>query len=638
MPMQRKGRKKPAQLSIGKIMNIAHKKMVFLLIAVLLVLLILSLNLGYISASSGENYSKVVLNSRNYASKTIPYRRGTITDINGETLAVSEKVYYVILDCSVLNDDKVDEEARNETVMALVSCFGDQGITEEMIRTYLTEQPDNAYIRLLSEQTAEQIAPFQEKQNAEDSKIIGVWFEDAYKRLYPQGELTSHVVGYTIKSEVGQWGVEAAYDAQLVGSNGRTYGYLNSDDYLETTTKEATDGNTVVMSLNAGAQRIIRKHVIAFNEEHRDEAHDGPGSLDTSVLVMDPNTGAIIAMYNYPEFNPNDYTNLLASGLYTQEQIDAMTEEERNDARSRMWTNYCISSTYEPGSVVKPFTVAAALESGALDGSESFYCDGGENFAAAGYYVSCHLRSGHGTLSLSGAVAQSCNDAMMQISRKTGVKNFTKYQSIFGFGKKTNIDLPGEANAAGLLFDADNMKEIDLGTNSFGQNFNVTMIQTASAFASLINGGKYYQPYVVQRIETAAGEPVSNTKPVLVKETISEKTSQMLKSYMRETMTVGTGKTANIDHYMIGAKTGTAQKLPREAENYLLSFMGYAPADNPEVLLYVVIDQPNAAQQDNSLYVTGLAKNIMTELFPYLEITSSDEQTAADDAIWQYNE
>ena len=636
--MQRRTAKKRRQLSAGKIISTAHKKMVFLLVTVLLVLLILSLNLGYISASSGENYSKVVLNSRNYASKTIPYRRGTITDINGETLAVSEKVYYVILDCSVLNNEKVKEEARTETIRALVSCFGDQGITEELIRSYLTEKSDSAYIRLLAEQTGEQIAPFQEKQNAKDSLITGVWFEDSYKRLYPQGTLASHVVGYTINNEVGQWGIESSYDAQLTGSNGRTYGYLNSDDYLETTTKEASDGNTAVLSLNAGAQRIIRKHVIAFNEELRDAAHEGLGSLNTSVLVMNPNTGAVIAMYNYPEFDPNDYTNLMASGLYTQAQIDAMTEDELKDARSKMWTNYCISNTYEPGSVVKPFTVATALETGALNGNESFYCDGGEDFAAAGYYVRCHNTSGHGMLTLSGSISQSCNDAMMQISRKTGVLNFTKYQSIFGFGKRTNIDLPGEANAAGLLFDADNMKEIDLATNSFGQTYNVTMIQTAAAFASLINGGKYYKPYVVQRIETPAGELVRNTKPVLVKETISEETSRMLKSYMRETMTVGTGKTANIDNYVIGAKTGTAQKLPREDENYLLSYMGFAPVDDPEVLIYVVIDQPNASKQDNSLYVTGLSKKIMEELFPYLEITTANESTNFDDSLWNYNE
>lgn len=618
--------------------KVARKKLGFLLVVVFIAILILSLNLGYISASSGENYSKVVLNSRNYESKTIPFRRGTIMDANGETLAVSEKVYYVILDCKVLNQS--EPEVQNATIMALTACFGDQGITEDFIRGYMVDRADSAYIRILEEQPYEKISPYIEKQEAEDSLVSGsaVWFEDSYKRIYPQGQLTCHAVGYTINNEVGQWGLEAQYDQELTGSNGRTYGYLNADSYMETTTKAATDGNNLISTLDAGAQRIIRKHVLAFNEEHKDEARAGLGSLNTSVLVMNPNTGAVIAMYNYPEFDPNDYTNLLASGLYTQEQIDAMTEEEVTDARSRMWSNYIIGSTYEPGSVSKPFTVAAGLETGSLTGNESYYCDGGEDFSSAGYYVKCNDEDGHGMLNLSGSVSMSCNDALMQIARKVGVQAFSGYQTIFGFGKKTNIDLPGEVNAAGLLFSADDMKEIDLATNSFGQNFNVTMIQTASAFCSLINGGKYYKPYLIQKIESAEKEVVYNAEPVLVKETISEETSAKLRAYMRETMITGTGKTANVENYEIGAKTGTAEKLPREEHNHLLSYMGYAPADNPEVLVYVVIDQPNAEKQDNSLLVTGLSKNIMTELFPYLEITPISETEDNSEAIWEYSE
>lgn len=618
--------------------KVARKKLVFLLVVVFIAILVLGLNLAYISASSGENYSKVVLNSRYYESKTIPFRRGTIMDANGETLAVSEKVYYVILDCSVLN--QCEPDVQNATIMALTACFGDQGITEELIRGYMVDRAKSAYIRILEEQPYEKISPYIEKQEAEDSLVSGtaVWFEDSYKRIYPQGQLTCHAVGYTIKNEVGQWGLEAQYDQELTGSNGRTYGYLNADSYMETTTKAATDGNNLISTLDAGAQRIIRKHVLAFNEEHKDEAREGLGSLNTSVLVMNPNTGAVIAMYNYPEFDPNNYTDLTVSGLYTAEQVAAMSEEEITNARSKMWTNYTIGSTYEPGSVSKSFTVAAGLETGRLTGNESYYCDGGQDFSSAGYYVKCNREEGHGMLSLSGSVAMSCNDALMQIAESIGVEHFSTYQTIFGFGKKTNIDLPGEVNAAGLLFSKDDMKEIDLATNSFGQNFNVTMIQTASAFCSLINGGKYYKPYLIQRIETADKELVYDAEPVLIKETISEETSAKLRAYMRETMTYGTGKTANIENYEIGAKTGTAEKLPREEENYLLSYMGYAPANDPEVLIYVVIDQPNAEIQDNSLLVTGLSKNIMTELFPYLEITSTVETEENPDTVWEYSE
>lgn len=635
-----------AARNVQGLSRITKTKLRWVLFIVFVALFVLSLVLLSISLSRGDEYSKTVLNSSYYESKIIPFRRGTITDINGETLAVSEKVYYVILDCKILNtieDKEKKEKSIDKTIAALVQCFGDQGVSQEQLREYIVNEPDNAYIRLLANQEYEKILPFLDLQE-EDEKdkdgpfITGVWFEESYKRMYPLGSLVSHVVGYTLNSETGQAGLEAQYDEELTGINGRTYGYRNSDSYKETTTKAATDGNNIISTINAGAQRIIEKHVIAFNEAHKNEAKDGLGSLDTSVLVMNPNTGAVIAMYNYPTYDSNNYRDITVSGLYTAEQEASMSEEEISNARSSIWTNYIIGKTYEPGSVAKPFTVAAGLETGKLSGNESYYCDGGQDFKEAGYYVKCNNEKGHGLLSLSECISMSCNDGLMQIAAQIGIKDFSRYQSIFGFGKKTNIDLPGEVNAANLIFSADDMKEIDLATNSFGQTFNVTMIQTASAFCSLINGGRYYKPYLVQKIETASGETVFNAKPVLVKETVSEETSEKLRSYMRQTMITGTGKTANIENYEIGAKTGTAEKLPRADQNYLLSFMGYAPNDNPEVLIYVVIDEPNVEKQDNSLLVTGLSKAIMEELFPYLEITSTNETEQSNDNLWDFAE
>lgn len=635
-----------AARNVQGLSRITKTKLRWVLFIVFVALFVLSLVLLSISLSRGDEYSKTVLNSSYYESKIIPFRRGTITDINGETLAVSEKVYYVILDCKILNtieDKEKKEKSIDKTIAALVQCFGDQGVSQEQLREYIVNEPDNAYIRLLANQEYEKILPFLDLQE-EDEKdkdgpfITGVWFEESYKRMYPLGSLVSHVVGYTLNSETGQAGLEAQYDEELTGINGRTYGYRNSDSYKETTTKAATDGNNIISTINAGAQRIIEKHVIAFNEAHKNEAKDGLGSLDTSVLVMNPNTGAVIAMYNYPTYDSNNYRDITVSGLYTAEQEASMSEEDISNARSSIWTNYIIGKTYEPGSVAKPFTVAAGLETGKLSGNESYYCDGGQDFKEAGYYVKCNNEKGHGLLSLSECISMSCNDGLMQIAAQIGIKDFSRYQSIFGFGKKTNIDLPGEVNAANLIFSADDMKEIDLATNSFGQTFNVTMIQTASAFCSLINGGKYYKPYLVQKIETASGETVFNAKPVLVKETVSEETSEKLRSYMRQTMITGTGKTANIENYEIGAKTGTAEKLPRADQNYLLSFMGYAPNDNPEVLIYVVIDEPNVEKQDNSLLVTGLSKAIMEELFPYLEITSTNETEQSNDNLWDFAE
>ena len=223
------------------------------------------------------------------------------------------------------------------------------------------------------------------------------------------------------------------------------------------------------------------------------------------------------------------------------------------------------------------------------------------------------------------AIANSCNVALMTMAESIGVDHFTRYQHIFGFGEYTGIDLPGEAGTAGLLYTADNMTAVDLATNSFGQSFNVTMVQLITGFSSLINGGYYYEPHVVKQIQDQNGNVIETKDPVLLRKTVSAETSTMLKSYMKATMEYGTGKKAAVEGYDIGAKTGTAQKIPRKEGKYLLSYIGYAPQENPEVVVYVVIDEPNVSAQDNSLLVLELAKSIMEEAFPYLGITTIQE-------------
>ena len=239
--------------------------------------------------------------------------------------------------------------------------------------------------------------------------------------------------------------------------------------------------------------------------------------------------------------------------------------------------------------------------------------------------VKCHKLSGHGIQTIEDAIANSCNVALMQMAETIGVEDFVKYQSIFGFGETTGIDLPGEAE--GLLFSAEDMKQIDLATSSFGQSFTVTATQMVAGFSSLINGGNYYEPHIVKQIQDENGNIIENKDPVLLKKTISEETSKTLREYMRKTMTEGTGKNAQVEGYDIGAKTGTAQKIPRTSGKHLLSYMGFAPVDNPEVLVYVIIDEPNVENQANSSYVTDLARNIMTEAFPYLNITKATDST-----------
>jgi stage V sporulation protein D (sporulation-specific penicillin-binding protein) len=590
-----------------------QKKLVMLYVAIILAFVFLVGRITYINASKGDEYTKLVLEQQQYDSRTIPYKRGDIMDRNGTKLATSERVYNVILDVKAMTSD---EDYIEPTIQVLKDCFD---IDETTVRALIQESPNSRYNILLKGIDYNKAKEFEkiDEDNENYPNVKGIWLEDDYVRKYPYNSLACDILGFTVDGNVGNAGIEASYNSILNGTDGREYGYLDQDSTVEHTVKEPVNGNTVVSTIDLQVQSIVEKHILAFNEEHKNEATVGEGSRNTGVIVMNPQNGEIIAEASYPNFDLNSPRDL--SKYYTEEQLKAMSDEEQLEALNALWRNFCVSDTYEPGSTMKPFTVAAALETGALTGEESFYCGG--MLHVGDHDIHCINRSGHGTQTLKEAVENSCNVALMQIADLIGVEDFCKYQHIFGFGELTGIDLPGDASTAGLLYTPDNMDDASLATNAFGQNFNVTMTQLAAGFCSLINGGEYYEPHVVKQIQDENGNVISNEEPVLVKRTISQETSTMVKDYMRGVVLNGSGKKANMDAYEVGGKTGTAEKLPRDNGKYLVSFIGYAPQENPEVVIYVVIDEPNASDQAQSAFAVQLARDIMDEIFPYLGIT-----------------
>lgn len=613
-----------------------QKKLVMLYVAIILAFVFLVGRITYINASKGDEYTKLVLEQQQYDSRTIPYKRGDIMDRNGTKLATSERVYNVILDVKAMTSD---EDYIEPTIQVLKDCFD---IDETTVRALIQESPNSRYNILLKGIDYNKAKEFEkiDEDNENYPNVKGIWLEDDYVRKYPYNSLACDILGFTVDGNVGNAGIEASYNSILNGTDGREYGYLDQDSTVEHTVKEPVNGNTVVSTIDLQVQSIVEKHILAFNEEHKNEATVGEGSRNTGVIVMNPQNGEIIAEASYPNFDLNSPRDL--SKYYTEEQLKAMSDEEQLEALNALWRNFCVSDTYEPGSTMKPFTVAAALETGALTGEESFYCGG--MLHVGDHDIHCINRSGHGTQTLKEAVENSCNVALMQIADLIGVEDFCKYQHIFGFGELTGIDLPGDASTAGLLYTPDNMDDASLATNAFGQNFNVTMTQLAAGFCSLINGGEYYEPHVVKQIQDENGNVISNEEPVLVKRTISQETSTMVKDYMRGVVLNGSGKKANMDAYEVGGKTGTAEKLPRDNGKYLVSFIGYAPQENPEVVIYVVIDEPNASDQAQSAFAVQLARDIMDEIFPYLGITkipgaenaTSDE--TEDDGTDEYYE
>lgn len=604
-----------------------QKKLVMLFIAIVLAFVGLIGRTTYINATNGEKYTKIVLDQQQYNSRIIPFKRGDILDRNGTVIATSERVYNVILDAYVMlsKDDKTDRETIVQVKEAVSQCFG---IEASVIDEVVEEKSSSRYIILAKKVTYAQAQEFNalkeevyEDENGKKHKkypnISCIWLEEDYIRSYPYNTLASDVIGFTVAGNVGNAGIEASYNSILNGTDGREYGYQDTDASLERTVKNAVNGETVVSTIDITLQSIVEKHILAFNEEHKNEARSGEGSTNTAVIIMNPNTAEILAEASYPNYDLNNPRDL--SKYYSEETIEAMSSEEKLETLNKLWRNFCVSDTYEPGSTIKPFTMASALENGTLAGGEVYNCTGYK--VVSGTTIRCANRNGHGMQTLSQGIANSCNVVLMNIVSALGPSEFSRYQKIFGFGQKTGIDLPGEADTSGLIYSAEKLKPVELATNSFGQSFNATATQMVAGFASLINGGNYYKPHVVKQIQDENGNVIENINPVLLKKTISEETSEQMKSYMAKTMTEGTGRNAKVEGYSMGGKTGTAEKLPRGNGCYVLSIMAFAPAENPEVLVYVVIDEPNVEKQATSKLVTDLARNIMEEAFPYLNIT-----------------
>ena len=621
------------------------RKLALLFVVIVLILVGIIVRLVYINRVSGEQYTKKVLAQQDTNSTTLPYKRGDIYDRNGTVLATSEKVYNVILDPGVLweyHDEDPEKDYLEPTLQALVECFE---MDRSELDTIMSEKKNSHYVMLKKELTKDEVQSFEDKQNEKDDKgnkvnrIEGVWLQDTYIRRYPYDSLACNVIGYTVSGNVGQYGIEQQYSDTLNGEDGRSYNYLNEDLEQDKTIKAAVDGESVVSTVDVTLQKIVEKAIDDFQEKYANAAREGDGSKTAAAIMMDPNTGEVLAMASNRRYDLNNPYDVVANGLYSEEDAANLSEEDRLNALNELWRNFCVSDTYEPGSTAKPITVAAALETGVVHDGDTFLCDG--NQTVGGHTIWCAKKIGHGIIDLEGSLKFSCNDALMQIAAKLGEENYSKYQNLFNFGLRTGIDLPGEARTDSLIYypsdtaPSENliMGSTDLATNSFGQNFNVTMIQMVSAFSATINGGYYYQPHVVKKILSSDGGTIKNVEPVLLRTPISTKTSALIRRYLYNTMygpqdangNNATGRNARIAGYAMGGKTGTAEKIPRDKTNYVVSFIGFAPVDHPQVVLYVVVDEPNAVKQYTSSFAQEIWKNIMKEALPYLNIYPTEE-------------
>ena len=513
--------------------------------------------------------------------------------------------------------------------------------------------------------------------------IYGIQFEDSYSRIYPNNSLACDLLGYVNDGGVGMYGLEQYYEEELKGVDGRSFGYINDYTNLERQIVPAQNGNSLVLNIDASIQRIVERKIIEVNESM--DYGDRSGSYNTGVIIMESETGNVLAMAGWPFYdlnNPREVTvdkyystkqinelmskfaiqegwvNGVSSNIFieedkppyfkvlneetgkddvvmlTQEQLDKLDDDLSGYVRDGVWKNFCISDTYEPGSVAKTITTAIGLDSGKLVPSDSFYCTG--LIEVLDRTIHCSHRWGCGGGDLRMCLVKSCNPAYTQFGKKIGKETFLEYSKDF-YGVKTGIDLTGEVSAENLVFNERTLNTTELATASFGQGFNTTMIQMICGFNSLINGGQYYEPHVVNRIVDENGFIVKNIEPRILKQTVSESTSDKLKDYCIGVVeeAEGTGKKSRPAGYRIGGKTGTAQISGvggYQAGQYVVSFMSFAPADDPQLVMYVVIDRPNIPDQSSGAVnqACELTREIYTEVLPYLNIPMTEPLTESE--------
>jgi len=537
----------------------------------------------YMKVVHGAEYEAAAKNQQiNRYDITIPPNRGSILDRNNQVLAISTTVYNVALDSLQLAEvAELSPEEQEKTLTTLCEYFPE--LDYNTLKQYVTINPEtgelymNNHWKYLVKGIERSV-----KEELEAMNLKGVYFEKSSKRSYPLNSSACHLVGFTRGD--AQWGLEGYYNSYMEGTPGRSFILYNGADSVVHQDYDAKDGDTIITTIDYNIQKIAEEVVAETAAEW--------SAKNVAAMVMDPYTGEIYAMAESHSFdlnNPNEIPEWETDTKYT-ENWDQLSSEEQLEYLNTMWKNFCVSDTYEPGSIFKPMLVAAALEEGVITPNSSFQCNGYTDIG--GYRIKCHLVSGHGNINVEQIMAQSCNMGVIQIANLLGADKFYEYQREFGFGDYTGIDLPGEA--AGQLHSKESIGPTELATMSFGQTFNCTSIQVIAAFSSLINGGNLVKPHVVSQIVDADGNVVLENDTEVVRRVISEKTSAYMRTALKATVENGLAKKLQIDGYSIGCKTGTAEQGSRTNDDlWALSNMSYFPAENPKYIVFTVINQPS---------------------------------------------
>lgn len=562
--------------------------------------------LFYIQIIESEEYQRQAAETQLEVTE-IAANRGAIFDANGNKLAMSTTAWTICVAPNYIEDD-TDKELIISGLSEIL------GVSESYLREKCERDTLYAAVKArVDKTTVEEVTAFAANNGV--SRCIFV--EEDVSRKYPYENFAASVIGFVNSDYVGSYGLESYYDEILRGTPGKlisaqdSWGQKMPFEYDELYSSE--DGNSIVTTIDEGIQYFVEKHLELAVKEHDVQKR-------AACIAMDPNTGKILAMATKGDFDPNSYTTLPDS---VKEEIERLPEDEQGEATRQaqydMWRNKAISDPYEPGSVFKIITLAAALDSNTTTLGDHFTCIGYANVADR--KISCWKSHGHGEQTLADAVQNSCNPAFIQIGMNMGVANFQNYFEAFGLTEKTNIDLPGEA--ASIYHTK--MTEMNLASSSFGQTFKVTPIQLITAVSAAVNGGNLYQPYLVQKVISADGSIVEEYEPTLVRQVISEQTSKTVRDILETVVSDGSGRTAAVPGYKIGGKTGTSEKLDQltqegEVEAYVSSFLAVAPADDPQIVILLLLDEAQMENPYGSVVAAPVVGAMLGDILPYMGI------------------
>lgn len=605
--------------------------------SVLLILIILVLGFGAVICRLAylqlfqSSYLQEKAVEQQLTDTTLTAKRGTIYDTNGKILAQSASVWQVVMAPAYFETEEQRVEVAKE--LARILELDEKNVYEKT-------QKDSYYVvvkRKIESDTREEIIKLQDRIEDEYQLSNVVQLLDDYKRYYPYNDLASSVIGFTGYEDQGLEGIEYEYDSYLMGTPGRIVTAQNANGtdmpFQYEQNVEAEEGNSIYLTIDETIQAICEKYM---KQGIADNAVINRGVC----IAMDVNTGAVLSMVTVGGYDLNNPYKLPEE---TQKKIDAMPEDKQDlatsEALSKMWRNKAISDTYYPGSVFKVVTAAMALNEGVVDENTSFYCNGSMTIADA-KPIHCHNLDGCGTQNFQQAISNSCNPAFIQIGQKIGAPNYWKYYQGFGFNEITGIDLPGESN--GLFFNTNGeMTTVDLAVASFGQGISITPIQMITAVSAVANGGYLVEPYVVRQIVNSEGNVIQNTESKIKRQVISKEVSDQMNRLLENNSTSAGANSGYIAGYRVAGKTGTSEKLTETdgKKDYIASFCGYAPADNPQIAMLVFFDTPTGDSYYGSQVSSPVFINIMSEVLPYLQVQAEytdDEKQYIDTTAGAY--